>query len=261
MLTIPFAKIEFRSRTLHNIAEFSQSSSNDIVVHMTPEDKQLGPQPDEFSNAVEMTSLEDASRAETSKKHNPEVAIDVRRVGNTILTGIMGTHTNESGPSIARALSNCDIVTVEGPGVADRAAYEAAFTRLISSDLNNTDPSTVDAAFAKLLASGYDGTTIFSALRGSDKTVVFLDLDRDDADYPKVEADKAAREQYAVSLTNLDTVATTRGALLSSLNAAVEAHAVREPAMKEQLGNLITQSEHQNPPLNIGVRSSWLTPR
>jgi hypothetical protein len=169
------------------------------------------------------------------------------------VTGAMGTHIDENGPLFAQAVASSTIVAVEGPGVKDRAGLESVLTRLISSEYNTTKRGAVDATLAQLAESGYDGTEIFAALRGSDKTVVILDLDANHPDYPKVEADKAAREQYATSLTNLDKVEITRDALSRSLTAAVEAHSVRDSAMKQQIGSLISNSEQQDPPPGIGV--------
>lgn len=208
---------------------------------------------DGFSNAEVMASLAGVEEVKTPTESNASVIVERRRAGSVEIEAVMCAHVEENAGEIAEALRGCDVLAFEGVGhkdEAERRKYEQSYTALISSKANS---DAVDRAFAEIAEKGFGVAGILSHLRGTDKRVVLLDINKDSPDFSAVEEAVRAREVYADAVVNLAPLQEARSVNRRSVQLTAQAYQIRDGVLLSQLQGLLADMNETEPDSKLGI--------
>jgi hypothetical protein len=188
--------------------------------------------PIQDDNAPSMDNNDGYPTGETEEASSSTAElIHVERLhsGNTTYTIVLFSHTDEYARAMETALDGNSLLAIEQPGHNG------------SKPRRDQDPTRVAS---KAIQKSVD------RLAEKTRAVVNIDIHQDDPRYPIVAEANQAAEVYAMSLVELDPVATSSQRLLKFISATAESHAVRDDILHQQLATDIPKMVGD---LNVGV--------
>lgn len=148
-------------------------------------------------------------------------------------------HVPENAERIANEVIDCDVVAIElvGGDEESREYYSDLATRLIGRNVSETD---LDEA-SEVLRKGSTDAAILEQLRGTDKKIVYIDVEQTHDAYPAQAEASELIAAYDDKIRQLVPVDTLRDGLLYAMERQSSASRQREMYMVEQIQTLQEQ--------------------
>jgi hypothetical protein len=157
--------------------------------------------------------------------------------GTAALRFVLCDHAPENASVIAAELADCDVIALEGTGLADdeeRGEHEQLYSALLSSRL----PQGAAEPFLAQLGGTEGGVFVAALLRelgGSDKPVILIDVMRDHPEYPVLNAEEQAKARYHQGVVVNAPNSELRDHVLDGLRYEAQAIGVRDGEMAGRL--------------------------